>query len=109
MVACALWFPDGGGPLDTVHLAMLEPDEWAGLAEWAAARSAELPALASLLSASLPARLPPAGVSALAAECGRVDWDALAGSTLGGFAALSLVVSQAAGQAGAGLRFATEM
>ena len=108
MVACCLWFPDAGGPLDAVHLTDLEPDEWAGLAEWVGPRSAEFPALAGLLSAPLPVGVPPIGVAPVAAECERVDWDTLAGPALGGFAALSLVVSQAAGQAGAGLRFAPD-
>ena len=113
MVACCLWFPGVGGPLDAVHLIDLDAGEWAGLAEWAEQRSAELPALAGLLSAPLPVVVPPADVPPLAAECGRVNWDTLAGPALGGFAALSLVVSQAAGQAVAGqavagLRFAPD-
>ena len=70
--------------------------------------ASELPALAGLLSGLLPTEVPYTGVAALAAECGRVDWNALDGPALGGFAALSLVVSQAAGQAGAGLRFAPD-
>jgi hypothetical protein len=105
-VGCCFWFPDAGGPLDTVHLTALESDEWVGLAAWSQVRSAELPALAGLLSTPLPARVSPAGVPALAAECARVDWETLAGLALGGFAAVSLVVSQAAGQAAAGLQFA---
>jgi hypothetical protein len=42
----------------------------------------------------------------LLAECERVDWGSLAGPAMGGFASLSLVVSQAAAQVRAGLRFA---
>jgi hypothetical protein len=108
VVACCLWFPNADGRLDAVHLASLELDEWSGLAEWVRTRSIELPALAGLLSVPLPAQVPPVGVGPLAAECRRVDWDSLAGPALGAFAALSAVVSQAAGQAGAGLRFATD-
>ena len=105
MVACCLCFPVADGPLDAVHLTDLEQDEWAGLAAWVKSRAAKLPALSGLLSAPLPVRVPPAGVPTLAAECGRVDWEMLVGPGLGGFAALSLVVSQAVGQAGAGLQF----
>ena len=108
VVACCLWFPDAGGPLDAVHLTYLEAEEWAGLAAWVVPRAADLPALAGMLSASLPVRVSPADVPPLAVECGRVDWGTLAGPALGGFAALSLVVSQAAGQLGAGLRFALD-
>jgi hypothetical protein len=108
VVACCLWFPDAGGPLDALDLTALEPAEWAALGVWSQARAAELPALAALLSAALPVGVPPAGVPALAGDCQRVDWDALPGPALGGFAALSLVVSQAIGQAGAGLRFAAD-
>jgi hypothetical protein len=73
VVACCLWFSDADGPLDAVHLASMELDEWSGLAEWVPTRSMELPALAGLLSVPLP-----------------------------------VVVRQAAGQAGAGLRFETD-
>ncbi len=104
-MSCYLWFPDTGGPLDAVHLTSLELEEWSGLADWVQPRSQKLPALASLLAASLPVRVPPANIPALAAECERVDWDTLAGPALGGFAALSQLVSQAVGQVGAGLRF----
>ncbi len=107
MVSCCLWFPDAGGPLDTVHLTTLEPGEWSGLAGWAQSRAVELPALAALL-ADLPARVPPARIAALARECQWVDWDTLSGAALGGFSALSVVVAQAVSQAGAGLRFAQE-
>jgi hypothetical protein len=106
VVDCCLWFPDAAGAPDAVHLTAFPRGEWSALADWVRSRPSELPALAGLLSAPLPTRVPSAGIPPLAAECGRVDWDTLAGRALGGFAALSLVVSQAAGQAGAGLQFA---
>ncbi len=107
-VSCSLWFPDVGGPYDAVQLTALEPEEWSGLAGWASGWAAEMPALSRLLSAALPLWIPPAGLPTLTAECARVDWDTLTGPTLGGFAALSLAISQAAGQSGAGLRFTPE-
>jgi hypothetical protein len=106
VVDCCLWFPDAGGAPDAVHLTALSPEEWSALGDWVRTRLSELPALAGLLSSPLPTRVPSADIPPLAAECGRVDWDTLAGLALGGFAALSLVVSQVAGQAGAGLQFA---
>jgi hypothetical protein len=107
VVDCYLWFPDADGALDALYLTALPPEEWSALADWVRSRSAELPALFGLLSAPLPLRVPPAGIPLLAAECDRVDWDTLAGPALGGFAALSLVVGQAAGQLHVGLRFGT--
>jgi hypothetical protein len=105
MVICCFWFPDVGNPFHAVQLTALTPQEWAGLAKWAVPRHRELPALAELLSGSLPTEVAPADVLGLSAECGRVDWDSLPGPALGGFASLSMVVSQAVAQARAGLRF----
>jgi hypothetical protein len=108
MVSCCLWFPDASGTFDTVYLTSLESEEWTALGEWARARHRELPALAELLSRLLPTKVAPAELPGLFAECERVDWDSLIELALSGFASLSLVVSQAAAQTGAGLRFASE-
>jgi hypothetical protein len=109
-VGCLLWFPQSGGPLDAVRLADVDGDEWEALAAWARQppRPAELPALADLLGAELPAEMGREDLLALRAECRRADWDSLAGPALGGFAGLSLFVSQAVEQEGAGARFVPE-
>lgn len=107
-VSCCLWFPAMGGPRDAVQLTELEPEAWYGLAGWASGRAAELPALSRLLSAALPVWVLPANLPTLTAECARVNWDTLTEPALGGFSVLSLVISQAAGQSGAGLRFTPE-
>ena len=106
MVSCCLWFPDANGLFNAVQLTTLAPEEWAGLSEWARPRCQDLPGLAGLLSAALPVQVAPTDLPGLLAECQRVDWDSLSGPALGGFASLSGVVSQAAAQAHAGLRFA---
>ena len=108
VVSCYLWFPDVGGPFDAVHVTALDLEEWAGLASWACLQSVELPALATFLSGPLPLRMSPSDIQLLAAECDRVDWETFCGSALSGFASLSLVITQAAGQTGAGLRFGVD-
>ena len=116
MVGCALLIPEPDwtldlwqhqGALDAVHLASIDPAEWAELAEWVRPRAGELPDLTALLS-HLPVRVAAIGVAALAEEFERVDWDSLSGLALGGFASLSAVVSQAIVQAGCGLRFVAD-
>lgn len=107
-VSCSLWFPAVDGPRDAIQLTELEPEAWYGLAGWASGRAGEMPALSRLLAAALPVWVPPADLPTLTAECARVDWDTLTEPALGGFSVLSLVISQAAGQSGAGLRFTLE-
>ncbi len=116
MVQCALLVPGPDGVLDfwehdnalnAVHLAWIDEAEWLGLSQWAQFHATDLPALAGLL-AHIPVRVTPTGVSALAQECERVDWDSLSGPALEGFASLSLVVSQAVGQVGCGLQFVSD-